>query len=342
MTTPESFRADVETFVREWNDPEPTLVVHTSGSTGAPQPLRVEKTRMAASARITCDFLGLRPGDSALLCMPLDFIAGKMVVVRALTRGLRLIAVPPSAHPLAGLDETPDFAAMVPSQVYETLRVPAEADRLRRIRQLIIGGGAVDEALQAKLAGFPHAVWSTYGMTETLSHVALRRLNGPDASAWYSPFPGVSLDVNADGCLVIDAPAVHAGRLVTRDIAELREDGRFRILGRRDNTICSGGVKIQLEDVEARLRPSLHVPFVATAVGDAKYGEALTLLVQSPAPPVDELQRLCAASLPPYHRPKHYLQVNQLPTTGSGKPARKTARQLAEQLLKTAEKSSLT
>ena len=322
MTTPESFRADVETFVREWNDPEPTLVVHTSGSTGAPQPLRVEKTRMAASARMTCDFLGLRPGDSALLCMPLDFIAGKMVVVRALTRGLRLIAVPPSAHPLAGLDETPDFAAMVPSQVYETLRVPAEADRLRRIRQLIIGGGAVDE--------------------ETLSHVALRRLNGPDASAWYSPFPGVSLDVNADGCLVIDAPAVHAGRLVTRDIAELREDGRFRILGRRDNTICSGGVKIQLEDVEARLRPSLHVPFVATAVGDAKYGEALTLLVQSPAPPVDELQRLCAASLPPYHRPKHYLQVNQLPTTGSGKPARKTARQLAEQLLKTAEKSSLT
>ena len=119
-------------------------------------------------------------------------------------------------------------------------------------------------------------------MTETLSHVALRRLNGPDASAWYSPFPGVGLDVNADGCLVIDAPAVHAGRLVTRDIAELREDGRFRILGRRDNTICSGGVKIQLEDVEARLRPSLHVPFVATAVGDAKYGEVLGMHIIGP------------------------------------------------------------
>lgn len=342
MTHDTSFIQSVDAFIADWKRDRPTMTVHTSGSTGTPKAIEVGKAHMAASAQMTCEFLGLRPGQSALLCLPVEYIAGKMVIVRALTCGLRLLPVEPSSHPLSGLEKSPDFAAFVPSQVYETLRIPEEARCFEGIRQTLIGGGAIAPDLQERLRELPNPVWSTYGMTETLSHVALRRLNGPDASAWYSPFPGVSLDVNADGCIVIDAPAVHAGRLVTRDIAELREDGRFRILGRRDNTICSGGVKIQLEDVEARLRPSLHVPFVATAVGDAKYGEALTLLVQSPAPPVDELQRLCAASLPPYHRPKHYLQVNQLPTTGSGKPARKTARQLAEQLLKTAEKSSLT
>ena len=164
----------VEEFLEEWNNPSPTLLVHTSGSTGKPKPILIEKRRMAASARITCSFLGLHEGDTALLCMPLDYIAGKMMVVRAVTCGLRLVAVKPSGLPV--WKEPIDFAAMVPLQVYNLLQTPDGSERLRSIRNLIIGGGSIDAALATTLATFPHPVWSTYGMTETLSHIALAHL----------------------------------------------------------------------------------------------------------------------------------------------------------------------
>ena len=221
---------DLEAFLAEWHNDSPTVLVHTSGSTGKPKPMLVEKRRMQASARITCRFLGLHEGDTALLCMPLDYIAGKMMVVRALTCGLQLVSVPPSSHPLATSHLSPfpsrlDFAAMVPLQVWNSLQVPEERHRLMHIRHLIIGGGAIDQALASQLADFPHQVWSTYGMTETLSHIALRRLNGPEASDWYTPFDGVALSLTDEGCLVISAPAVHEGPLVTNDIAELSPPG---------------------------------------------------------------------------------------------------------------------
>ena len=212
----------IEEFLKEWHSESPTVLVHTSGSTGLPKPMLVEKRRMEASARITCRFLGLREGDTALLCMPLDYIAGKMMVVRALTCGLRLIAVEPSGHPLSMHntqcimlnDPCIDFAAMVPLQVWNSLQVAEERERLMAIRHLIIGGGGIDASLAEELKDFPNAVWSTYGMTETLSHIALRRLNGPEATEWYTPFEGVTLSQTDEGCLVIDAPAVHEGRLL--------------------------------------------------------------------------------------------------------------------------------
>lgn len=169
-------------FISDWQSPSPTLLVHTSGSTGKPKPMLVEKSRMEASARITCRFLGLQPGDTALLCMPLDYIAGKMVCVRSLVWNLRLIRVEPCGHPLQHLDEVPTFAAMVPMQVYNSLQADNELRMLKQIKHLIIGGGAISHELEATLRTFPNAVWSTYGMTETLSHIALRRLSGANAS----------------------------------------------------------------------------------------------------------------------------------------------------------------
>lgn len=169
----------LEDFLAEWHNDADRLLVHTSGSTGLPKPLWVEKRRMEASARITCRFLGLKAGDTALLCMPLDYIAGKMMVVRALTCELRLVSVEPTAHPMKDVSQPIDFAAMVPLQVARTLDDDLQRERLRQVRHLIIGGGAIDEQMAQVLATFPHAVWSTYGMTETLSHIALRRLSGP-------------------------------------------------------------------------------------------------------------------------------------------------------------------
>ena len=328
----------VEDFLKEWQNGGDRVLVHTSGSTGNPKPLWVEKRRMEASARITCDFLQLRPGDSALLCMPLDYIAGKMVVVRSIVRHLRLISVPPSGHPLKGLTETPTFAAMVPMQVYNSLQVAEERERLRAIRHLIIGGGAIDDGLANQLKDFPNAVWSTYGMTETLSHIALRRLNGEVASLWYTPFASVSVGLNADGCLVIDAPEVCAHQLVTHDIAELSSDGRqFRILGRKDNVIDSGGIKIQIEEVERLLRPYLFVPFIITKVSDAKYGEAVTLLYEHTSLSVSALREICDLHLPRFWSPRHYFEVPSLPLTETGKPARKRAEEMAEERLRSME-----
>ena len=320
----------LEEFLEEWNNPSPYVHVQTSGSTGTPKPMLVEKQRMLNSARITCDFLGLREGDTALLCMSLDYIAGKMMVVRSKERGLKLTTVEPSGHPLSTPHSPLSFAAMVPMQVYNSLQVPEEKERLMQIRHLIIGGGAIDDALASALKTFPNHVWSTYGMTETLSHIALRRLNGPDASEWYTPFPSVKVSLNEDRCLVIDAPLVCPSRLVTNDIAELSSgtdpEVKFRILGRKDNVICSGGIKIQIETVERQLRPHLQAPFLITKRPDAKFGEAVVLLTEGTVP---EAQEVCERILPKYHQPRVYLHVDQIPLTATGKPARQQAEQLA-------------
>jgi O-succinylbenzoic acid--CoA ligase len=328
-------------FIDEWNNDSAYVEVKTSGSTGEPKRMLVEKRRMLNSARITCDFLGLKPGDTALLCMSTDYIAGKMMVVRSIERGLKLIEVPPCGHPLDIKHLTLnikhsqfsifnfqfDFAAMVPMQVYNSLQVPEEKERLMAIRHLIIGGGAIDEAMEAELRTFPHAVWSTYGMTETLSHIALRRISGPEASEWYMPFPTVKLSTTDEGCLVIDAPEVCAQTLTTNDIVELKSDGRFRIRGRKDNVICSGGIKIQIEEVEQTLKKYMRVPYIISKRKDEKFGEIVVLLTEGDTA---EAQTICQQVLPKYHQPKVYLHVNQIPLTETGKPARKRAEELAK------------
>lgn len=332
----------LDEFLEEWHSPSPYVRVQTSGSTGTPRSMLVEKSRMLASARRTCDFLGLQPGDTALLCMPLDYIAGKMMVVRALHRHLHLISAGPSGHPLAlesdacGLSHpvSPSprpltFAAMVPLQVYNSLRVPSERERLKSIRHLLIGGGAVDDALAAQLRSFPHAVWSTYGMTETLSHIALRRLSGSLASDWYTPFPSVRLSLTPGGCLVINAPEVCPEPLVTNDIAQLsagQPEVRFRILGRKDNVICSGGLKIQAEELERQLRPHLSEPFLITRRPDPKFGQSVVLLTKGSTV---RARRVCEHILPRFHQPRAYLHVAHIPLTETGKPARHKAEELA-------------
>ena len=311
----------LDEFLEEWNNSSPYIHVQTSGSTGVPKPMLVEKRRMLNSARITCDFLGLHEGDTALLCMSLDYIAGKMMVVRAVERGLKLIVQEPNGHPMAV--SSIDFAAMVPMQVYNSLQVPEERERLMQIKNLIIGGGAIDDALAAELKTFPNAVWSTYGMTETLSHIALRRLSGPEASEFYTPFPGVRLSLSPEDCLIIDAPEVCPEPLVTNDIAELSFQN-FKILGRKDNIICSGGLKIQAEQLERQLRPHIRVPYLISKRPDAKFGEIVVLLTEGS---VDEAREVCQRVLPKYHQPRAYIHLDHIPLTETGKPARKQAEQ---------------
>ena len=313
----------LEDFLSEWNNDSDTVLVHTSGSTGKPKPMMVEKKRMLNSARITCDFLGLKPGDSALLCMSLDYIAGKMVVVRSIERHLHLISVSPSGHPLKDINGEITFAAMVPMQVYNTLQVPEERERLTHIRHLIIGGGAIDASLEKELQALPGniAIWSTYGMTETLSHIALRRINGAEASEWYQPFDSVKISQTEEGCLVIDAPLVCAETLVTNDIVEI-EKLRFRIKGRKDNVICSGGIKIQIEEVEEFLKPHLEKPFMIAKKKDEKFGEIAVLLSEDKEIKTVEATIRRLLSDHKYWIPREFRNVDHLPLTETGKPKR--------------------
>ena len=323
----------LEEFLSEWNNPSPYVHVQTSGSTGTPKPMLVEKSRMLASARITNDFLGLHPDDTALLCMSLDYIAGKMMVVRALERHLNLVTVEPSGHPLCHTGDRNccdipgechssscpqcdiSFAAMVPLQVYNSLQVPEERERLKQIKHLIIGGGAIDDDLADELKTFPNAVWSTYGMTETLSHIALRRLSGSDASDWYTPFPSVTVSLSDESTLIIDIAKIFS------------DNSKFRIIGRKDNTICSGGLKIQPEELERQLRPYMRVPYLISKRPDSKFGEIVVLLTEGP---IDDARQICERVLPKYHHPRAYVHVVHIPLTATGKPARREAERLAQ------------
>lgn len=318
-------------FLEEWHNDSEVVKVMTSGSTGEPKVMWVEKRRMEASARRTCAFLNLHAGDTALLCLPADYIAGKMMIVRAETCGLKLTAVQPSGHPLAGLAQAPQFAAMVPMQVFNAFADPQEAALLAGIGTLLIGGGEISSRLQTMLQALPHAVWSSYGMTETLSNIAMRRLNGPSASDWYETLDGVTIALAADGCLMIDDPVTCNSRLTTNDIAEIAPDGRrFRIKGRKDNVICTGGIKVQIEEVERLLEGAVKAPFVITKRKDGKFGEIVVILTEAADP--ERLKPVCDALLPPYWRPRLYVHTDRLPLTGTGKPARKKAEQLVESM----------
>ncbi len=322
----------LEEFLAQWNDASPCMEVKTSGSTGVPKRIYIEKVRMRASARMTCDFLNLHQGDTALLCMPLDFIAGKMMVVRALERGLKLLSVEPTSHPLcstnmASIGDPPsiDFAAMVPLQVWNTLQVPEEREALCRIRHLIIGGGAISQALEQELRTLPINVWSSYGMTETLSHIALRRIT----ENYYTPLPGITLSQDQDGCLIIDAPHFCPERLFTNDIAHFTDDNRFLIIGRRDNTICSGGIKIQIEEVEAWLHSIGYDDVMVTYQDDTALGQALVYLTTADIN-TDTLRQHLPDHTPSakYWLPKRVIKVSSLPITPTGKPDRARARRL--------------
>ena len=317
--------SELQKFLSEWYNESPVMTIQTSGSTGKPKPIVVRKEKMIQSARMTCSLLKLNKGDRALLCLPLQYIAGQMMVVRALTAGLDLIVRNPSGNPLSNVETPLHFAAMTPMQVYNSLQNPEEKDRLMQIETLLIGGGAVDPQLSQTIRTFPNKVYSSYGMTETLSHIALRRLNGAEASDYYMPLPSVKLSLSAEKTLIIEAFRVSDAIVYTNDIAELLPDGRFRILGRKDNIINSGGIKIQPEIIEETLRSLISGDFAITSTPDPKLGEALVLLTtQEHNISSEQLNAL----LPAFQRPKYILKTETIPLTPTGKIDRTACKEL--------------
>ena len=202
---------------------------------------------MKNSAQLTGKTFELKEGDSTLLCMPMKYVAGKMMVVRALALGLDLKVVEPSSSPLKGLNKPIDFAAMVPLQLEKSL------NQLDKVKTLIVGGGQVNPALVDKLRDISTQVYETYSMTETLTHVAIKPLNGPNKQDVFQALDGVQFEIDERDCLVIHAPMLNPNPVLTNDLVALIDETSFHWLGRYDNVINSGGIKIIPEKVEAKL-----------------------------------------------------------------------------------------
>jgi O-succinylbenzoic acid--CoA ligase len=333
----ENARAALE-FCAEWLAGGEAFVVHSSGSTGAPKPVRLARAQMEASARATGQALGLRPGMVALACLPTRYIAGRMMLVRGLELGLPLAVVEPEAQPLRALPPALEiaFASFVPLQAQATLAgTAAERARLDRLHALLVGGGPVSAALEEALQGVAAPVYHTYGMTETATHVALRRINGPQRSDAFTPLPGVETRLDQRGCLALRGAVTGGAWLQTNDVAELRHPmtaGAFVWLGRWDNVINSGGVKVQVEQVEAqveRLLPGLlggERRFFVAGLPDERLGQAVTLVIEGAAlPPEQEaallaaLRAVLAPALGSYAAPRRIVAHARFAETPTGK-----------------------
>lgn len=322
--------ADLLQFLEQWASDEETLPVLTSGSTGAPKRVNVAKKAMIASAEATLKALTIDPGKLMYLCMPVRYIAGKMMLVRAIVAHMEIVARPPVANPFAYSD-LPDihFVALTPMQMTCALQCRETAEKIMNSDKILLGGGPISPELERQIALFPHEVWSSYGMTETLSHIALRRLSGHHPEASYYPLPGVDLATDHRGALVITAPYLAQEPILTNDRVELLTDGSFVVLGRIDNVINSGGVKIQVEEIEDKLKCVLPIPLMLTSRPHPVLGEEVVLLLpQAEAAHIDTL-RAIFATLPRYHAPRHILLVDELPFTATDKPARQRAKLLA-------------
>lgn len=319
------FEEKVISFFEDFFKESKTVSVQTSGSTGVPKIFEVEKEKMFNSAKMTCNFLGLKKGNTALLCLPTEYISGKMMMVRSIERKLKLIITEPSAKPLEDVSKKIDFCAMTPLQVENSL------DKIHLIKKLIIGGAQVSENLIKKisqtleLSNSQTKIFETYGMSETLSHVALKQIF-PNEEAIFTTFDGIEISQDERNCLKINAPKLNSEILQTNDIVEIINDKEFKFLGRIDNVINSGGAKIFPEELEALVKKEIPHELVFLGIPDEVLGQKLVLIVEEIRIMDQELRnedlkfKIQNLKFPKsFHKPKEIIYVDKIPRTENGK-----------------------
>lgn len=321
--SPAEWKKNLMYFLIDWLADNETMIAQTSGSTGEPKKIKLEKENMEASAQMTLDFFGLNAGDTALLCLPINYIASKMMVVRAAIGKLDLFCIPPSLNPISTLTPQIDFAAITPAQLAELLKTDEGTEFLKTIRILLLGGGIIPDVLEEKTRNLTTEIWHSYAMTETMSHIALRKVNGPGRSPYFTTLPGVQVTKNDDQCLTITAPHLGVFDLQTNDLVHITEEG-FLVLGRKDNIVNSGGVKLFPETIEKKLSPFIEETFFIGSVPDEQLGEKLMLFVESD----DEskrnaLEEIMHRELTGFDIPKGIIFKSAFPRTESGKIIRK-------------------
>jgi O-succinylbenzoic acid--CoA ligase len=308
--------ASVVRFLEQWLDFSETVAVKTSGSTGKPKTIELSKEHMINSARATGSYFKTGSNTRALLCLSADYIAGKMMLVRAMVLGWDLHIVTPSKDSLTEYDNDYDFVAMVPYQVWHSM------EALAKVKKLVIGGGRIPAELEARLQDVSAEAFATYGMTETSTHVAVRRLNGPARSDSFSALPEVKFSVDERNCLVINAPNVLDAPIITNDVVSLNSPTNFNWHGRYDNVINSGGIKIYPEVLEAKLSPDIANNFLIASEKDPELGERVILVYEGNKDNVPNLSE-AFGKLDTHERPKKVYSLSKFVYTETGKLKRK-------------------
>lgn len=309
-------------FFKDWADERDFILGKTSGSTGDPKTIKLSKRAMLASAELTNSFFNLKAGDSILLCLSVNYIAGKMMLVRAIAGGLNVVVAKPSSEP--DWKGSVALAAMVPMQVQQLLSSAKGRKALSMVENLIVGGSPLSRDCAEKLSDLPVNAYMTYGMTETVSHVALSKI-GRETRPVYTAMRGVRFSLDNRGCLVISAPHLSEENVVTNDVAELISDFSFVWKGRFDNVINTGGVKVHPEVVEDSLRGLIDRRFYVMAEPDVKFGEIVVLKIEGTPFSDDLLRKLqsdMARRLSKFERPKKILFLAKFRETDSGKVIR--------------------
>jgi O-succinylbenzoic acid--CoA ligase len=304
----------IQEFLDQWFSSSEYIEAKTSGSTGEPKPISLPKSAMKMSAKMTGEFFQLQKGDSALLCLPVNFIAGKMMVVRAIELGLKLYCVQPKSQ--IDLSEFPslDFVPMTPMQVENSI------ESLDKINTLLIGGAPLSDVLREKLLSIPTHSFESYGMTETITHIGLKEIS----EDYFKLLKGVQISKDERGCLVIQTPYFKEP-IVTNDLVEIRNSTEFRWLGRVDNVINSGGIKFIPEKMEQKLKSFLSTEFIISSLPDSTLGEKLILVIESSSPLQLDLNN---SNLDKYETPKEIHFLTEFPRTESGKIKRGAIREL--------------
>ena len=306
----EAYERPVGMFILDWFDQNDYIEMTTSGTTGAPKKIKVNKQAMVNSALSTGDFFELEPGNRVLHCLPAQYVAGKMMLVRGFILGLDIDFVEPTSTPLERNDQTYDFGAMVPLQVQNSL------EKLPQIKKLIIGGAKVSAALTNELLEIPTEIYETYGMTETITHIAAKKV-GEEA---FKILPNVTVSEDDRHCLVINAPNISDEPIVTNDAVKIINDQEFIWQGRIDNVINSGGVKLFPEQIEEKLSHHIERRFFVISQESPELGEKLVLVIEG-TPYVMEEDAF--ASLGKYEKPKVVLFIPEFLETPTGKVLRK-------------------
>lgn len=306
----DEFEKSIGDFLLDWFDDKSYIDLQTSGTTGEPKIIRTDKQTMVNSALATGDFFELSPGDKALYCLPTKYIAGKMMLVRSFILGLDIDFVAPSSHPLAKNETKYDFVAMVPLQAQNSL------SGLKNVKKMIVGGAKMSKSLEKSLLKVNTKVYETYGMTETITHIAAKKV-GDKA---FSLLPNIQISQNDKNCLVIDAPQISAESIITNDLVEILNENQFVFLGRIDNVVNSGGIKLIPEQIEEKLSSEIHSRFFVGGIPDSVLGEKLILVIEGEKLSVDEMT---FEMLDKYEKPKKVFYVSKFMETENGKIKRK-------------------
>ncbi|MEO1031388.1 MAG: AMP-binding protein [Bacteroidota bacterium] len=313
----EAYEKVTGNFLIDWLNDNDYLHVNTSGSTGKPKLIQLKKQAMVNSAIATGDFFGLEPGDTALDCLPSHYIAGKMMLVRAMILGLEIDHVEPSAHPIFDYEKQYDFCAMIPLQLKHTINYT------QNIKSIIVGGSKITQPLLERIKSSGSRFYETYGMTETVTHVAIRRLPSQvsDGEALFNALPNVTFSQDDRQCLVVRAPKLVDEPLVTSDIVDLKSETSFDLLGRIDNVINSGGIKLFPEQIEDKLQPVIDERFIVAGEEDDALGERLILIVENPRDTAESIANRIRyiKGLTKYEVPKHIYITDKFVETVNGK-----------------------